>query len=1145
MQRKMMADEEQIKIAEVQDRIKTLEQARKLEAKTQELNEMALEAELKAKSNEMAIRERQVSEAKRLEIAKLEIAKREGRESLSEADLARIRNERLKAENLAKAAKDHAIRESNRPVARINLGHSKVAIPPPPVPHPLPPPMRPRSAHSMHQALNGSSPLRPPSAQSAHRLSSGPRIYPSPMPNSTGAHRLAPPQSTPRMRRMSDSHAYPTAGPARPQSHGLAPGPYPDRHIQRRTSGNMSAEIMLRAHAERLRRKRFQTLDLKARQHNLIVQALRDLRKRELAAELRDRGIQQREIETQVALLAERDRALNEAQLREMRDREHRLRLKEKGLQEREILDQVARRQESDREALRRDLEFLERQLQHKELLEAELAIKRAIEKGESPPMGIGRPSMEEIETEGLLNDIYDELDMTASPYLNPDLCSDYSMSVAYRPRTPSGGQSHLHTSSITPNLDSLSRAPSVGRRTPQIFPTSPGPSMRRGEEFLGDNLRTPARSRSQSFGRRPLSAASHHTRQASPSRERNGTLNRQNSNISLNRQEIASIVRTESRAALREHEARERERAEKKAEESERLRQELRARQNSEMSHRMLTPSAISHQRTPSMRETLDPNYYSDGYRHDLSPIRPSSRASSRVHDYDSISRPMSRAGSMRDEGLSPTPPRLGLPSRPSSRNLTAEDLGLDFGRDKIPMMKVENAAIADEVLAARLASADFNSKINGGTRSRANSHIDQSRNEDYLYGDRNHLTTDFNALNMNSGRSRSGSYAEPSNDSYAKNDGNPFGSNGTNVMRSRSNSNARLSNDLLSSNQHRDHFAAEPVNTGGRLSRASSINQVRGTLSPSSHMNCDLKGQIIGISRSPHGDHQYDTDHDFGHLTNEELAQLSTEELELILNARGVRSHIGNEALNLPAFRRDGITQQHPIEPILNRHELAGGSIGGMSNMGVGGNQSRNLNNRSSHVEAEHSPLFVASLYPHSPIQPPRPVSRAESSRHYNGSNPLGQRYDQPSRTSLRSNHPSSFAQQPSHQYADRYHQPNTGLGYPNQNDMLDQNSLDAANFPHEMNEDEFVITERPQPSEARILDFIGEVEALAPRSSTYTSRFDRDVDRQDMHQAVRNLISKSSQLGANGIVSMRVNDTNNGAYLATGVAVILEKR
>jgi hypothetical protein len=51
------------------------------------------------------LRERQVAEAKHLEIAKLEIAKREGRESLSEADLARIKNERLRTENLARVAR--------------------------------------------------------------------------------------------------------------------------------------------------------------------------------------------------------------------------------------------------------------------------------------------------------------------------------------------------------------------------------------------------------------------------------------------------------------------------------------------------------------------------------------------------------------------------------------------------------------------------------------------------------------------------------------------------------------------------------------------------------------------------------------------------------------------------------------------------------------------------------------------------------------------------------------------------------------------------------------------------------------------------------------------------------------------------------
>lgn len=50
------------------------------------------------------MRERQANEERRAELAKLELAKRLGRESLSEADLARIRRERMKAELLARAA---------------------------------------------------------------------------------------------------------------------------------------------------------------------------------------------------------------------------------------------------------------------------------------------------------------------------------------------------------------------------------------------------------------------------------------------------------------------------------------------------------------------------------------------------------------------------------------------------------------------------------------------------------------------------------------------------------------------------------------------------------------------------------------------------------------------------------------------------------------------------------------------------------------------------------------------------------------------------------------------------------------------------------------------------------------------------------
>ncbi|KAI9605177.1 hypothetical protein H4Q26_003152 [Puccinia striiformis f. sp. tritici PST-130] len=471
-QRKKMAEEEQMKKVEVQQRIKLTQTflspfivaraVRKLEEKTQALNELALSAELKAKEHELALRERQVAEAKHLEMAKIEIAKREGRESLSEADLARIKNDGC-----------------------------------------------------------------------------GPKLW--------------------------------------LEQLGIM---LPAKIIDRCLSGTITTEMALRAQAERLRRRKLETLDLKARQHNLQVQALRDL--------------------------PERERAYTEAQLREIRDRDHRLKLKEKGLQEREITDHLRRRQENDREALRRELELLEHQLRRKEILEAELSIKRAMEKENPLPWAS-----------------LDHLSKRSKPKRNTGHV------------TPGDGHNFTSLGSRTPNVNPLSRTPSVGHRTPHLHHLSPGPPMMmglpvhdrlheeqmrqkedmhmrqdllnaatsrvptprhregpsrqttpqphrdtldhnrlsvggratprmRGEEVLGDNLpRTPGRSRSQSFDhRRPSSAAMTardyeesrgRVREESRNRAREGSRSRHDSQLSMGPEDVMSIARAESRAALRE----------------------------------------------------------------------------------------------------------------------------------------------------------------------------------------------------------------------------------------------------------------------------------------------------------------------------------------------------------------------------------------------------------------------------------------------------------------------------------------------------------------------------------------------------------------------------------------------------------------
>lgn len=1190
-QRKRLAEEEQLKKAEVQQRIKTLEQVRKLEEKTQALNEMALSAELRAKEHELAMRERQVAEAKQLELAKIDLAKRMGRESLSEADLARIRNERLRTEALARAAKDHAVLENHRPVQPVNLPPPRTPVPPPPpVPHPLPQPLRapPTQPHGVHPVLP-------------------PRVPQAPIANTVGASRHSHAEAATRMRRMSESLAHPPAGFARPQGpiagnapRGLGAAPYPNRH-SRQPSGTISAEMALRAQAERLRRRKLEALDLKARQHNLKVQALRDLRRRELVAELRERGIQQREIESQVAIQAERERSLNEAQLREIRDREHRIRLKEKGLQEREILDQLRRRQENDREALRRELELLERQMQRKELLEAELSIKRAMEKGESPPLGIARPTIEEIEREGLLNDLYDDLDAT-SPYLRPDVVSEFGLSVDYRPRTPSATQSlGIHSSSHAPNATRLSRAASIGSRTPHLPPISPAPSLMvaqaqerlreeqirlrdeiqlrtdllhaassraptprvkegisrhstpqppvrdtldnsrlgvggrstpfsatprtKGEEHLGDNLaRTPARSRSQSFDhpRPPSAALTDRAREESRGRARDSSRSRQESQpISrpLSRQEVASIARAESRAAIREdlEAVRAREKAQMKAQESQRLREELRAREEnnrlaSEFGHRMPTPS-MSHQRTPSVRDGLEPRYYHDSHHLDVV-SRPSSRASNRVHDYDSISRPVSRGAESLRSGYSPVQPRLGLPSRPSSRNLTVEDLGLQFGRqpaDRIPAM---NSAVHDELLAARLESAAVNSEINGGRRSRANSRADPM-DHDYRHAD--FLVPEMNAISLNGVRSRAGSRSEVPDEDFLRSTrnqlGTEFGLSGPSGTRSRSNSQLGPYHAPYSpSNQRRDQLGAELAHTGGRHSRANSISQSEG-LNATLHPTNDSRNSssLIGLGRSPNSNvhaNLYSPERGLGSFTNEELSQLSTEQLESMLNRQVDRSPMRLEGSSM-GFRREEAGQVPPSHyDFPSRHA----PIASASHLEVGTRPPHSIGRRGSHIGMDESPLFGDSAYPHSPIGVPRPLSRLEGS----SSRPYG--------------------------VPDYDGYPAAGGRYL---DGRDEHSL-GPEYPYDTDEGEFIITEMAEHPGARIIRRLGMVEASSnsPRSGSFGPRYDGINERQDMHRAVKQIITQATARGANAVVSLRVSDSDDGSYVASGEAVVLEE-
>jgi hypothetical protein len=467
---------------------------------------------------------------------------------------------------------------------------------------------------------------------------------------------------------------------------------------------------------------------------------------------------------------------------------------------------------------------------------------------------------------------------------------------------------------------------------------------------------------------------------------------------------------------------------------------------------------------------------------------------------------------------------PRLGLPSRPSSRNLTAEDLGLQFGGEPAEQIPHINHIHNDALLSARLEDAALNSEINGGRRSRANSRLDPM--DDYRDLGHSHLSADLNAMNLNGGgRSRANSRTEMHGEDFLRSArsqlGNDFEtSSNMGGMRSRSNSHVGLSNNEgLSPNPRRDHLGSELANTGGRRSRANSITQTH-AMGPSLQPDSEIKGNLVGLGRSPRGNPHpdlYGAEQGLGNLTNEELSQLSTEELELILNGQGDRSPMKNASSGWAGSTR-GDERPIPGDELGSHHgRHESGSMGGMNNLDVGGDgQARgghHHHHRNSRLGVEESPLFGAPRDYHSPIDPPRPLSRAEtsSSRQYGGPSPL-QRYDQAAETAMiRSRLDSSPNTAPSGYNNPPYHhdQYPSGNGYPEMDGHVGRFGSDCGH----MDEDDFIITEKTEQPGARIVRSFGLVQASSrgsPRSAAFGSRYDEINDRQDTHQAVKNLIT-----------------------------------
>ncbi|KAI8457028.1 hypothetical protein BY996DRAFT_4578888 [Phakopsora pachyrhizi] len=1237
-----LAREEETKRAEVQRKIETLEQIRKLEARTQALDDLALQAELRAKEHEISMRERQLAGEKQRELAKLELAKRHGQDSLSEADLARIRRDRLKAELIARAAENHAAKENHRPISGIDLGPVHTPLPPPPpklhrmptqTPHAVPPmtfPVSPRPpVHGLSHAVP---PISHTPLVGPIHIPLTPHIHDLP-----GNHRLAP-ELPIRHRRLSDSRAAPP-GIARgqwglpgnslrvsnPSATPLVTGhahrfDRPDQFARRRQllslNDKLRTEYALRAQAEKIRRSRLLTLDLKARKLDLRAQALRDLRKRELVNKLRERGIQQREIETEVRLLAERDRNLNEAQLREIRDREHKIMLQEKGLQEREIADHIRRREERDREILRDELDKLEKELRRKELLEAELSIKRAMEKGEAPPMGIARPSIEEIETEGLLaDDFWNEFE-ELNPRLRHEILSESGMTAEYRPRTPGGGfNSSGSLNSRAPNSDhlSFSKTPIMGeQRTPLMRASSPGvalgisqahdiirdeqarvseenrlreeilssasraatPRMRdeimrsmtprtqdrlhvragstvgtstprlRGEEMLGDTLphhQLGGRPRSQSFGRTPSSSVVNTPRLQNEFRGRG---------------EPRDLMRQGSRNEL----DRDAELAEAKAKETQRMRDELRAREennrmNPELSHRLSlgTPIESAYQRSPAFRDNFDSSFDNLGHRLDV-PQRSSSRASSRGYDYDAV--PCYLDGTR--DGQVP----LGLPSRPSSRNFTAEDLGLEYPereRERLPGLNNSNH---DELLAARLHSAALNSEINGGRRSRANSRVDPA-DQELFRSAHSQMGQDFDHETAFSGRpgrrSRANSRAGRPDEGLLSPSKSQMGSE-LPGRRSRANSQAQLPNLDLPRSASRNQLVSElnPVSAGGR-SRAGSFNQPTGR-------DFSSRALLDGPSRSPLGDELAHSvlqeealrgktsrppsrfsapSNTLKGLSDGEISRMTTEQLEMMLSSEVASRPFFSDDSLMGSLTKEDIDRMSPrqLDALLAAHETEG-MTNSLRNFDMGMSQNRSISRRPSRAVLGDSPPF-GSEKSHSLLGPnvtdhSRSGSRGgiATGRHFG--EPLSQgsisKYENISRpssssTSFSPNAPLSLYNMPGYYDARESHQGG------------DKTMLSTGEDDCDLDVGDFSITECPEQPGTRIIKRLGTVQADSNNfNSNSLSRSDELSDRDEMHRAVKNLIAEASRRGANGIVLLRVSDMPDGSYNATGEAVVL---
>ncbi|POW23464.1 hypothetical protein PSHT_00097 [Puccinia striiformis] len=1059
-EKKKFAEEAERKEAEVKQKIELLDQVRKLEAKTQALNEMALS------EHELAMRERQMGELKQVELAKLELAKRMGEESLNEADFARIRRERMKAELIARQSNDHALRELDRASSQSEIDHHMATQMPmrgqTPMAGPIPMP------GSMQ--TTGPMPIPGPMSMPAHMFMPGPMSMPGQMhmphlspqgPHPAFDHQGGMPMAPhARLRGRSESFSiYPGDmgrnewGPNNNLQHGqgLRLSDHLDRHRIHQPNRDfpdhhesVAFQMAIRAQAELIRRRKEEQVDQAARQHELNAQAMRQMRKQELVARLQERGMQQRQIEAEAAMLYEQDRRRNAAQLREERDREYRLMLKEKGLQEREIVDQLKRREAKDRESLPKR----EREIRHQGLREAESAIWEARRNRKGPPMGIGRPSIEQIQREGLLEHMWAEFH-ELHPRLQQEIIS---MENHYKPGGAPG--------------KNRSRAPSMGNMNSPHLSRAPTPRTR--ENIL------------QQMGNQ---------------------LEREDSN----------------RANM-----------------------------------------------------------------------RPGSKASSRDHDHGPS--PLSRHNSTPLSNRSPGPSQLR--NRPPSRGFAAGGPPLSVPRHEFESESFEqisstgDSAFNDAALAARLQSAALNSEINGGRRSRAGSLAGQM-NADHPIPESRMMNpglgrspggSDHDFLAREEGgrtrNSRPPSRANPPGTSYSE---NRFGGSASRepsqMPTDRPSSRQRpetdpnslapslgrssrtgtiseqIESDLLRGNpnhvssefgsEHRSRSSSRAPNFGtspqSRMMNERHIHQAIGRTSAASNHDFAQREQSrppsrLNVPAAGYNENRYNN------LTNEQLSQIPTEELQMLLAVvKSIRRPFKITRRVFTTFAR-----RNRSNVIQGTRCIAAPHVG-MSNSNADARQSQMVNTGMGGASSS------SGSRPHSSMN----RGAMDSSRSSSRAGTSGIHQSGLERQNSRNNCHSTSPLNPSNRNSPSnpkslYSMLDERDRYEGQNNDTRSSSQDNHHY-HQTEEDlddgDFIITEMREQPGVQIVQELGRVEASSRDGSNYSRPIDGEQikDRDEMHQAVKNLIAEASQRGANGVVSLRVNDLKDGSYVASGEAVV----